>query len=140
MPGDPLLEHFEALEARAKAWETAWARRGETSAASVALLLSQPYLGQTLGQQIERRLLEGRREIDNQLTRFAGMVAAAIALLCRAGDTEALERSIQESMSKIGRVEDGFDSKLAELRPLVALYARLNAAVGPVRSSQRGAS
>lgn len=130
-PSDPLLAHFESLERRVEAWRVSWERRGQADGALVAELMSRPYLGEPLSAQIERRLTEARRELENQLARYAGTLAAGIALLCRAGDTERIERDTFESFSRLGRTEEAFETKMAELRPMVELYRRLNLAVGP---------
>lgn len=129
MESDPLLVHHQSLIEKTQAWQQAWNDRGQAQTASVAELMSRSYLGSTVAQQIEKRLLEGRLEIDHQIARFAGMLAAAIALLFRAGDTETIERQTQEAFLRIGKSEDGFATKMAELRPLVELYRRLNTAL-----------
>lgn len=130
MEADPLLKHYTTLLEKAEAWQQAWAQRGEAPTASVAQLMSQTFQGATLAQQIEKRLLEGRRELDNQIARFAGTLAAAVALLCKSGNTDAIERQTQEAFLRVGKTEDGFASKLAELRPMADLYRRLKTAVG----------
>jgi hypothetical protein len=129
MADDALLNHYDKLCARVEAWREAWARRGEAPSAAVTMLLSEPYLGQTLAQQLETRLLEARREIDNGIARYAGLVAAAIALLARAGATGEIERKTQEAFLKIGRSDDGFESKMVELRALVEVYRRVSVAL-----------
>lgn len=126
---DALLAHHDLLQAKVEAWTTSWRLRGEAPNATVAQLMSRPYLGAPMSTQLETRLLEARREIDNQIARYAGTLAAAIALLCRAGDTDAIERSTQESFLKIGHAEDGFETKMAELMPLVDTYRRLSLAL-----------
>jgi hypothetical protein len=133
MAEDTLILHYDKLGARVQAWREAWARRGEAPSVAVTMLLSESYLGQTLAQQIETRLLEARRDIDNALARYAGLVAAAIALLTRAGSTGNIERKTQETFLKIGRHDDGFEAKMVELEALVALYRRLSVAVQPVK-------
>ncbi len=131
MAEDALLTHYDKLCARVEAWREAWARRGDAESAAVAQLLGETYLGQTLAQHIETRLVESRREIDNAIARYAGLVGAAVALLCRAGSTGDVERKIQEAFLKIGRHDDTFETKMVELRPLVELYRRLATAVQP---------
>ena len=133
MAEDALLLHYDKLNARVHAWREAWARRGEAPSVAVTMLLSESYFGQTLAQQIETRLLEARREIDNAIARYAGLVAAAIALLTRAGSTGDIERKTQEAFLKVGRNDDGFEAKMAELEALIALYRRLSIAVQPVK-------
>lgn len=128
MSDDPLLSHYEQLRARVDAWHDAWARRGEAANATVATVLGTNHVGAPLSAQIETRLLEARREIDNQIARFAGVVAAAVALCCRSGETDAIERSTQEGMLRLGKVEDGFATKMTELGPLVDLYVRIKRA------------
>lgn len=140
MTDDPLLSHYEQLRARVDAWHDAWARRGETGNATVATLLGTPHVGAPLSAQIETRLLEARREIDNQIARFAGVVAAAIALCCRSGETDAIERATQTAILKLGKVEDGFATKMTELGPLVELYIRLKRATTEAMPSGRGDS
>jgi hypothetical protein len=115
MQSDALLTHHQRLLDRVCAWKDAWQRRGQTSSAAVAQLLSTTYTGETLAQQLEKRLLAARRDIDNQLARYAGTLAAAIAVLCRTGDTDELERKTQEAFLGIGKHEEGFEAKLAEL-------------------------
>jgi hypothetical protein len=134
MADDALLLHHQRLLERVAAFKQAWARRAETPSASVAQLMSSTFMGETLSQQVEKRLLEARREIDNQIARYAGTLAAGIAILCRSGDTDAIERKTQEMFLGLGKHEDNFESKLAELTPLVETYARLSVAVRPVRS------
>jgi hypothetical protein len=129
MAEDSLLTHHDKLCARVEAWREAWARRGESPSAAVTMLLSERYLGSTLAQQIETRLMEARREIDNAIVRYAGVLAAGIALLTRAGPTEDIERRTQEAFAKLGRNDDGFESKMAELRGLVDVYRRISVAV-----------
>ncbi len=129
MADDALLTHHAMLIAKVAAWVESWNTRGQAPSATVAQLLSHTYMGQPLAAALETRLLEARREIDNQIARYAGTIAAAIALLCRAGDTDAIERSTHEAFLKIGQVEDGFATKMAELQPLVDTYARLSLAL-----------
>ena len=129
MAEDALLTHHEVLQQRVTAWREAWAKRGEAPTAAVTQLLGETYLGSTVAQHIEEKLLQTRREIDNAIARYAGLVAAAVALLCKAGSTEDIERKTQESFLKIGRQEDGFETKMAELQPLVELYRRLSVAM-----------
>lgn len=129
--GDPLLAHHRHIVDRVQAWREAWTGRARAESGAVARVLSTEYLGEPLSMQIERRLLEARREIDNEIARFAGMLAAAVALACRAGDTDAIERRTQLAFLEIGKVEDGFESKMAELEPLVRYYATLKQTVGP---------
>lgn len=130
---DPLLDHHRYLVAKVAAWKACWVHRNEAGGAALASLLSTSYLGEPLAMQIERRLLEARREIDNEIARHAGVLAAAVALACRAGDTDLIERRTQEAFLKIGKTEDGFESKMAELEPLVRYYTMLSTAVGPSR-------
>ena len=132
---DPLLLHHRAIVAKVAAWKECWAHRNEAGGAALASVLSATYLGEPLSMQVERRLLEARREIDNEIARHAGILAAAIALACRAGDTDAIERHTQEAFLKIGKTEDGFESKMAELEPLVRYYETLSTAVGPARGT-----
>jgi hypothetical protein len=129
MAEDALLTHYDKLVARVDAWREAWARRGEAPSAAVTMVLSETYLGATLAQQIEARLMEARREIDNAIVRYAGLLAAAMALLTRAGSTADIERKTQESFAKLGRNDDGFETKMMELRGLVEVYRRLSIAV-----------
>ena len=129
MAEDALLTHYDQLVARVDAWREAWARRGEAPSSAVTMVLSETYLGTTLAQQIETRLMEARREIDNAIVRYAGLLAAALALLTRAGSTADIERKTQESFAKLGRNDDGFETKMTELRGLVEVYRRLSVAV-----------
>jgi hypothetical protein len=130
---DPLLAHHRALVAKVAAWKECWAHHNEAGGATLASLLSMTYLGEPLSMQVERRLLEARREIDNELARHAGLLAAAIALACRAGDTDAIERRTQEAFLKLGKHDQAFESKMAELEPLVRYYTMLSTAVAPAR-------
>jgi hypothetical protein len=137
MAEDALLTHHELLQQRVTAWREAWAKRGEAPTAAVTQLLGEPYLGATVAQHIETRLLETRRDIDNAIARYAGLVAAAVVLLCKAGTTDGIERKTQEAFLKIGRQEDGFETKMVELGPLVELYRRLSTAMDhPRRTPQ----
>jgi hypothetical protein len=129
MAEDALLTHYDKLVARVDAWREAWARRGEAPSSAVTMVLSETYLGATLAQQIEARLMEARREIDNAIVRYAGLLAAAMALLTRAGSTADIERKTQEAFAKLGRNDDGFETKMTELRGLVDVYRRLSIAV-----------
>jgi hypothetical protein len=129
MAEDALLTHYDKLVARVNAWREAWARRGEAPSSAVTMVLSETYLGATLAQQIEARLMEARREIDNAIVRYAGLLAAAMALLTRAGSTADIERKTQEAFAKLGRNDDGFETKMTELRGLVDVYRRLSIAV-----------
>jgi hypothetical protein len=130
---DPLLVHHQYLVAKVAAWKACWSQRNEAGGAALASVLSSTYFGEPLSMQVERRLLEARREIDNEIARHAGVLAAAIALACRAGETDAIERRTQEAFLKIGKTEEGFASKMAELEPLVRYYTMLSTAVGPER-------
>ncbi|MEM9455868.1 MAG: hypothetical protein AAGF11_16930 [Myxococcota bacterium] len=49
----------------------------------------------------------------------------ALARLTREGDASAIERRLHETFLRIGKHEEHFDTKLAELRPLVQRYLRL---------------
>jgi hypothetical protein len=73
--------------------------------------------------------MEARREIDNAIVRYAGLLAAAMALLTRAGSTADIERKTQEAFARLGRNDDGFETKMTELRGLVDVYRRLSIAV-----------
>jgi hypothetical protein len=129
---DPLLAHHRGLVAKVAAWKECWAHHNEAGGAALSALLSTRYLGEPLSMQVERRLLEARREIDNELARHAGVLAAAVALACRAGETDAIERRTQEAFLAIGKHDEAFESKMAELEPLVRYYTMLSTAVGPV--------
>jgi hypothetical protein len=118
-----------ALEDRCQAWREAWAERERTPCASVSEVLSAKHLAQPLGERIVERLQEGRRELENAIARLAATTAGATAKLARDGDTEAIERRLHETFLRIGRHEEHFDTKLAELRPLVQRYLRLSRAL-----------
>ncbi len=119
-----------ALEARCTAWREAWAERERVPCAAVSEVLSARHLAEPLGERIVERLLEGRREIENSIARLAAATAGAMARLTRDGDTEALERRLHETFLRIGQHDEHFDTKLAELRPLVQRYLRLATALG----------
>lgn len=114
-----------ALERRCEAWREAWAERDRTSNASIAEILSATHVGQMVSERMGERLLEGRREIENSIARLAAATAGAMARLGRDGDTAAIERRSHETFLRIGQHEEHFDTKLTELRPLVARYLRL---------------
>lgn len=114
-----------ALEDRCQAWREAWAERERAPSASVSELLSAKHMGGPLGEKLVERLQEGRRELENSIARLAATTAGAMARLARDGDTEAIERRSHETFLRIGRHEEHFDTKLAELRPLVQRYLRL---------------
>lgn len=114
-----------ALEGRCQAWREAWAERERATCAAVGELLSATHVGSPLAERIVERLQEGRREIDNSIARLAAATAGATARLARDADTEAIERRTHETFLRIGRHDEHFDTKLAELRPLVHRYLRL---------------
>lgn len=120
-----------ALEERCQAWREAWAERERTPCASVGEVLSATHLAEPLTERIAERLKEGRREIENAIARLAATTAGAMARLTRDGDTSALERKLHETFLRIGKHEEHFDTKLAELRPLVQRYLRLARALRP---------
>jgi hypothetical protein len=130
---DPLLAHHRYLVDKVDAWKQCWAHHNEAGGATMATLLSMTYLGEPLSMQVERRLLEARREIENELARHAGVLAAAIALACRAGETDVIERRTQEAFLKLGKHDEAFETKMAELEPLVRYYEQLSTAVAPAR-------
>ncbi|MCX4245718.1 hypothetical protein [Paraliomyxa miuraensis] len=120
-----------ALEDRCQAWREAWAERERTPCASVGEVLSAKHLAEPLAERIVERLVEGRREIENAIARLAATTAGATARLTRDGDTSALERRLHEIFLRIGKHEEHFDTKLAELRPLVQRHLRLARALRP---------
>ncbi len=120
---------FNALELRCTAWCEAWAQREHTPNASVGEVLSSIHLGEPLAGRLVERLKEGRFDIDNALSRLAATTAGAIARLTGDGDTQPLERRIHTLMSGLGKHEETFDTKLAELRPLVHRYLHLATAL-----------
>ena len=120
-----------AIEARCQAWREAWAERDRTPSASISEVLSALHLGEPLTERLVVRLKEGRREIENAIARLAATTAGALAKLARDGDTQAIERRSHETFLRIGQHEEHFDTKLAELRPLVQRYLRLARALRP---------
>jgi len=116
---------LQALEARCQAWREAWAERERTSCASLGEVMSAIHLGEPLGERIVERLREGRREIENAIARLGATTGGAIARLTREGDASTLERRLHETFSRLGKHEEHFDTKLAELRPLVQRYLTL---------------
>lgn len=116
---------LQALEERCQAWREAWAERERAPCASVSEVLTAKHLAEPLGERIVERLLEGRREIENSIARLAAATAGAMARLTRDGDTQAVERRLHETLLRIGQHDEHFDTKLAELRPLVQRYLRL---------------
>lgn len=131
MASDPLLGEHERLRAQIDAWKQAWLHRRETTAASTAMLLSSLQHGEPLGDRLEKRLLLARAQLEQRVARLAGDIAAAIATLAGDSDTSAIERSIADAIAQVGRADQDFASKLAELEPLAELYRRLRAAVDP---------
>lgn len=116
---------LSALEDRCRAWAEAWAERERTPTASVGEVLSAQYLGEPMAERIVERLREGRREIDNAIARLGAATGGAMARLTREGDASTIERRLHETFLRIGKHEEHFDTKLAELRPLVERYLRL---------------
>ena len=116
---------LQALELRSQAWREAWAERDRTPSASVSEVLTAMHLGEPLTERIIERLKEGRFEIEKSIARLAATTAGALARLARDGDTEAIERRSHETFLRIGKHDEGFDTKLAELRPLVKRYLTL---------------
>ncbi|MCH9684507.1 MAG: hypothetical protein K0V04_23935 [Deltaproteobacteria bacterium] len=116
---------LQALEQRCAAWRQAWADRERTPCASVGELLSATHVGEPLAERIVERLKEARFEIDNALCRLAATTAGAIARLTRDADAQPLETRMQQIFSRIGKHEENFDTKLADLRPLVHRYLHL---------------
>ncbi|MEM9455863.1 MAG: hypothetical protein AAGF11_16905 [Myxococcota bacterium] len=116
---------LHALEDRCQSWRDAWAERERTPTASVSEVLSAQYLGEPIAERIVERLREGRREIENSIARLGATTGGAIARLTREGDASAIERRLHETFLRIGKHEEHFDTKLAELRPLVQRYLRL---------------
>lgn len=128
---DPLLDEHEQLREQIDAWIEAWLRRGEVTSASTATLLSSVQLGVPLAERLEKRLLLARAQLEQRTARLAGAFAAAIAGLGGETATDALERAITDALAQVGRADQDFASKLAELAPLVAMYRRLRAAIDP---------
>ncbi len=118
-----------ALEARCDAWRQAWADRERTPTSSVSEVLSAVYLGEPMAERIVERLKEGRREIENSIARLGAAAAGGIARLTREGDASAIERRLHETLLRIGKHDEHFDTKLAELRPLVQRYLTLATAL-----------
>ncbi len=131
MAADPLLQEHEQLRAQIEAWIAAWQRRSETTAASTAMVLSSLQLGSPLSERLEKRLLLARAQLEQRIARQAGEFAAAIAALGGDTETQTLERAIADAMAQVGRADQDFGSKLAELVPLVEMYRRLKAAIDP---------
>lgn len=111
-----------ALELRCQAWREAWAERDRSPSASVSEVLSAMHLGEPLTERLVERLRAGRLEIEHAIARLAAATAGALARLARDGDTETIERRTHETFVRIGKHEEHFDTKLAELRPLVKRY------------------
>ncbi|MEM9455865.1 MAG: hypothetical protein AAGF11_16915 [Myxococcota bacterium] len=87
-------------------------------------------------------LREGRREIENSTARLGATTGGALARLTREGDASAIERRLHETFLRIGKHEEHFDTKLADLRPLVQRYLRLakespTAYIGRVTGTRR---
>lgn len=122
---ESIQAELAALEDRCQAWREAWAERERTPCAAVSEVLSAKHLAEPLAERIVERLEEGRREIENSIARLAATTAGAMARLTREGDTEAIERRLHETFLRIGQHDEHFDTKLAELRPLVQRYLRL---------------
>jgi hypothetical protein len=122
---ESIQAELAALEDRCQAWREAWAERERTPCAAVGEVLSAQHFAEPLAEQIAVRLKEGRRELENLLARLAATTAGAMARLAREGDTEAIERRLHETFLRIGQHDEHFDTKLAELRPLVQRYLRL---------------
>jgi hypothetical protein len=128
---DPLLDEHESLRAQIDAWIQAWLHRTETTAASTAMVLSSVQLGVPLTERLEKRLLLTRAQLEQRISRLSGSLAAAIAGLGGDTDTSQLERAVTDAIAQVGRADQDFGSKLAELDPLVTMYKRLKAAIDP---------
>jgi hypothetical protein len=128
---DPLLEEHERLRTQIDAWIEAWLRRKETTAASTSMVLSSVQLGVPLQERLEQKLLLVRAQLEQRAARLAGDLAAAIAGLGGDADTQPLQRAVSDTFAQVGRADQDFASKLAELGPLVAMYRRLKAAIDP---------
>lgn len=123
-------EPHETLIARVDAYRQAWRERAKAPTATVARLLSMTHHGEPLADRVEKRLLEGRRELDNALAAFGGQVAAAIAGLTKTGGTEAIGRQTQEELLRVARTDETFENRMHEVASLVALHDRLATALG----------
>lgn len=126
MPTPQSIEaELAALKCRATAWTEAWAERNALSSASVAEVYGAVHVGEPVGERLVARLKESRRELENSIARLAATTAGALARLGRDGDASAIERRAHETFLRIGRHDEGFATKLAELEPLVQRYLRL---------------
>ena len=123
-------EPHEKLVARVDAYRQAWRERAKAPTATVARLFSMTHHGEPLGDRVEKRLLEGRRELDNALAAFGGEVSAAIAGLTKSGGTESIGRHTQEELLRVARTDETFENRMHELASLVALHDRLATALG----------
>ena len=128
---DPLLEEHERLRTQIDAWIEAWLRRKETTAASTSMVLSSVQLGVPLQERLEKKLLLVRAQLEQRVARLAGDLAAAIAGLGGDAETQSLQRAVSDAIAQVGRADQDFASKLAELGPLVAMSRRLKGAIDP---------
>jgi len=120
--------HTRLLE-RVAAHREAWRDRDKASTATVARVLSATHVGEPLSTRLEKRLLEGRRELDNAIARFGADVAGAIAQAVKVGDASSIERGIHEDLTRVARSDETFENRLHEIAPLVDLYVRLATAL-----------
>ncbi|MFO0635806.1 MAG: hypothetical protein U0168_23450 [Nannocystaceae bacterium] len=127
---DALLDQYDRLRARADAWLEAWRGRKDTSSAAMTTVLSTVLVGEPVADRLERRLLLAKAHLEVEHAELAGRIAAAIARLGGEADTSALEQGVREMVQRVGRVDEGFASKRAELDPLATAYRRLRAGIG----------
>ncbi|MBX7084285.1 MAG: hypothetical protein K1X88_34080 [Nannocystaceae bacterium] len=126
---DALLDQYDRLRTRADAWLEAWRGRKDTGSATMTTVLSSVLLGEPVADRIEKRLLLAKAHLEVEHAELGGRLAAAIAALGGHADTAAIEQAVREMIQRVGRVDEGFASKRAELDPLATAYRRLRAAL-----------
>lgn len=126
---DPLLQEFARLNAQLDAWSEAWQQRRQVSGAAVATLFSGLHTGEPLATRLEQQLLLAKARLEGKLADLAGRTAIAIARLAGDAEVGSTIDAVRQHITAVGRSDEGFASKRAELDPLVAVYRRLAAAL-----------
>lgn len=127
---DSLLQEFARLSAQLDAWTDAWQQRRAVGGAAVATLFSCLHTGEPLATRLEQRLLLAKARLEGKLADLAGRTAIAIARLAGDADVATTIDAVRQHVTAVGRSDEGFASKRAELEPLVAVYRRLATALG----------
>ena len=112
-----------------RSWQERLASDRSMRRISLAMRLSSVLLGEPVADRIEKRLLLAKAHLEVEHAELGGRLAAAIAALGGHADTAAIEQAVREMIQRVGRVDEGFASKRAELDPLATAYRRLRAAL-----------